>query len=212
MDRDRAGAAARLGSVLGRTHETGRSLAGTAGPALAHTQWTVFELAQSTGLSTLRARSRSRVLAEVAAETGTQECHGEGLRDQSRHRENVSAGRATTPSPRWAQRGTTSRWRGSRVWLTQGDRLAEPEWGALARRQLRPREPEAPLFSASPAKALRRHAPCSSGRWSWVRTTRSLRSARGELRRRAPVWVEPRSEPVERHDHAGGTHEFRRQG
>ena len=97
-----------LGSVLGRTRETGRSLAGTAGPALAHTQRTAFELAQSPALSTLPARFRSRVLAEVAAQTGTEKYRGEGLRDQRRHCENVSAGRPTTTS-RSRNGGTPSR-------------------------------------------------------------------------------------------------------
>ena len=67
-----------LGSMLGRTHEAGWCLAGTAAPALAHAEGTPFEFAEGTGLKALRARRGSHVLAEVAAKIGGEECPDEG--------------------------------------------------------------------------------------------------------------------------------------
>lgn len=62
-----------LASVLGRTGETRRRLAGSAGATLAHTQRSPFELAQRPALSTLAARLGLRVFFEVTAETGSDE-------------------------------------------------------------------------------------------------------------------------------------------
>ena len=65
-----------------------------------------------------------------------------------------------------------------------------------------PLHPQRPCAGTPPVRA-------GDGAGSELRG--GLRAARGELRRRVPVRVEPRSEPVERHDRAGGTHDFRRQ-